>query len=342
MGAPTQITLRDIYRARRRIAGIARRTRLLASPALSEHLGTDVYIKDETQQPTGAFKVRGAASKLLALGEEVRARGVLAVSTGNHGRAVAYVGRRLGVPVTVCVSTKVPRNKRDAIRDLGARLVIHGESQDEAELEGKRLVEEEGLTYVPPFDDADIVAGQGTIGLEILEELPDVRTVVIPLSGGGLAGGIGLALASADPDIGVLGVSMAAGAVMHASLRAGGPVKMPEAETLADSLQGGIGMTNAVTLRLARDHIDEVILVSESAIAQAMRFAFRTHRMVLEGGGAVAIAAAMQGLVEVAVGEGLEPGESRERFDSPPGPVVLVASGGNVDPDAFRRVLGAP
>lgn len=320
-------TLRDVYRARRRLRGIVRRTPLVASPALSARLGSPVHLKDETGQPTGAFKVRGAANKLLALPEAQRERGVVAVSTGNHGRAVAFVGRELGVPVTVCVSTKVPENKREAIRALGARLVVHGDSQDEAEIEGKRLVGAEGLTYVPPFDDPEIVAGQGTIGLEILEELPDVHTVVIPLSGGGLAGGIALALKRAAPSIRAIGVSMTEGAAMHASLRAGEPVAMPEAPTLADSLQGGIGVPNAVTFGLVREHLDDAILVSEEEIADAMRFAFHEHRMVLEGGGAVAIAAVRAGRIEPPGAGGAD--------------TVLIVSGGNVDTQAFLRVVGS-
>lgn len=325
MGA-TNLTLRHVYRARRRIASITRRTPLEHAPALSSRLGSPVYLKDETRQPTGAFKVRGAANKLLAMPQAQRERGVVAVSTGNHGRAVAHVGRELGVPVTVCVSTKVPENKQAAIRALGARLVVHGDSQDEAEIEGKRLVETEGLEYVPPFDDPEIVAGQATIGLEILEDCPDVHTVVIPLSGGGLAGGIALALKHADPDIRVVGVSMAEGAAMHASLQAGEPVAMPEAPTLADSLQGGIGAPNAVTYALVRAYLDDAILVTEAEIAAAMRFAFREHRLVLEGGGAVAIAALLAGRIESPEQEGAG--------------TVLIASGGNVATEAFLEIVG--
>ena len=316
---------RDVYAARRRIGGLVPRVVPAPVPALTDRLGVAVWLQDETRQPTGSFKVRGAANKLLSLSEDARRRGVVAVSTGNHGRAVAWVGARLGVPVTVCVSTRVPRNKLDAIRALGARLVVIGESQDEAEVEGRRLVDEEDLTYVPPFDDPEIVAGQGTIGLDILEAVPDVGTVVIPLSGGGLAGGIALVLKAADRRIRVVGVSMEQGAAMHASLDAGRPVEMLEADTLADSLQGGIGSTNSVTFELARTHLDDVLLVPEEAIADAMRFAFREHRLVLEGGGAVAVAAALQSVLNAA----------EER-----GPVVLVASGGNVDPDAFLELVG--
>lgn len=341
---PLRPTLRDVYAARARLHGIVGASPLLPSPELSDAVGAPVLIKDETRQPTGSFKVRGAASKLVALGPADRERGVVAVSTGNHGRAVAWVGRRLGISVTVCVSTKVPENKRDAIRSLGARLAVSGESQDEAELEAKRLVDREGLVYVAPFDDPDVVAGQGTIGIEILEAAPHVGTVVIPLSGGGLAGGIGLVLKAADPTIRVVGVSMEGGAVMHASLEAGAPVEMPEVETLADSLQGGIGTENEVTFRLARSHLDAVRLVPEDAIAEAMRHAFRTHGLVLEGGGAVAIAAARAGAIPppspVRAARSQPKGAPGGNGEDGAAPVVLVASGGNVDPDAFVALMG--
>ena len=316
-------TLRDVFAARTRIAGLVRRTPSLRSNALGVRVGAPVVLKDETAQATGAFKVRGAANKLMSLPDTVRERGVVAVSTGNHGRAVAHVGAELGFPVTVCVSTKVPENKLEAIRALGARLVVHGESQDEAEVEGKRLVDEEGWTYVPPFDDPDIVAGQGTIALELLEDHPGVDTVVVPLSGGGLIGGIALALKTAAPSIRVVGVSMEGGAVMHASLAAGRPVEMPEVDTLADSLQGGIGMDNRITFDLVREHVDDTRLVSEAAIARAMRFAFQEHRLVVEGGGAVEIAALQEGLVEPRSAEG---------------GIAVVVSGGNVDPKRFLEI----
>lgn len=317
-------TLQDVFRARKRVAGMVRRTPLMSSPGLAARVGAPVLLKDETFQPTGSFKVRGAANKLLSLPADLRRRGVVAVSTGNHGRAVAHVASELGVRATVCVSTKVPDNKLKAIRALGARLVVHGDSQDEAENEAKRLVEEDGLTYIPPFDDPDIVAGQGTIGLEILEELPDVDTVVVPLSGGGLIAGIALALKAANPAIRVLGVSMERGAAMEASLRAGMPVPSAEVSTLADSLQGGIGLRNRITFDMVRKLVDDVILVSENAIARAMRFAFDQHRLVLEGGGAVAVAAVLEGAVEP---------RSEDL------PIVLVASGGNVGLDRFLEIV---
>ncbi|MEJ2292756.1 MAG: pyridoxal-phosphate dependent enzyme, partial [Deinococcales bacterium] len=233
-------TLRDVYAARRAVAGIVRRTPLVESDALSEGAGAGpVFLKLENLQVTGAFKARGATNALASLDAGARERGVIAVSTGNHGRAVATAARRLGVKATVCVSERVPEDKIAALRATGCELVIAGDSQDDAEVRARELVEERGLTLVHPFDDPAVIAGQGTIGLEILEDLPGVRRAVVPLSGGGLMAGVALALKSADPELRVVGVSMERGAAMARSLRAGRPVPTPEEPTLADSLQGG-------------------------------------------------------------------------------------------------------
>ncbi len=316
------IAQRSLYRARRAIEGVVRRTPLVASPALGRVAGGDVRLKLENLQLTGAFKARGAASALSALDERARATGVIAVSTGNHGRAVATVAGRLGVPATVCVSGRVPRHKIEALRATGCELVVVGDSQDEAEAHARELMERRGLTLVHPFDDPAVIAGQGTLGLEVLEEAPEVRCAVVPLSGGGLIAGVAVALKAADPAVRVIGVSMERGPAMARSLRAGRPVATPEEATLADSLQGGIGERNRYTFDLVRELVDEVVLVSEAAIARAMRFAFEHDRQVLEGAGAVGIAALLEGAIR-----------------PPEGATVVVCSGGNVGADAFLRVL---
>lgn len=319
-------TPRDVWRARARIHGLARRTPILDDVELSGRLGTRVVLKDETVQPTGAFKQRGAASKLTALVEEVRERGVVAVSTGNHGRAVADVARRLGARATVFVSERVPGYRVRALEEAGAVVVVGGEGQDAAERSARARIVETGATFVPPFDDPHVIAGQGTLGLELLEDLPEVASAVVPLSGGGLIAGVALALKAADPSIRVVGVSMQHGAAMHASLRAGEVRALAEADTLADSLQGGLGEDNRYTFPLVRELVDDVVLVSEASIAEGMRHAFHAHRRVLEGAAAVGIGALLDGSLS-----GL------------PGPVALIASGANVDPDAFLRVLeGGP
>lgn len=321
-------TVRDIWLARSRIRGIARPMVLLPAPEVA----AGVWIADETRQPTGAFKVRGAANALLSLSHQERARGVVAVSTGNHGTAVAFVARELGVGATVFVSNRVPRDKLDALRAVGAELMVTGDSQDLAEDAAREHANQHGSALIPPFDHPAVIAGQGTLGLEILEERPDVGTVVVPLSGGGLIAGVALALRAADPAIRVVGVSMEGGAVMHASLRAGRAVDMPEVDTLADSLQGGLGRHNSYTFDLVRDLVDDAVLVPEADIAAAMRHGFEHHRLVLEGAGATALAAVLAGVVGVRTNTGAG--------GASPGSTVVIASGRNVAQETFARVLG--
>ncbi len=320
-GAPT---LRDIYAAAAAIRGVVRRTPLVESAALRSAAGGRVHLKLENLQVTGAFKARGAAHALSALDPGARARGVVAVSTGNHGRAVAWCAARLGIPATVCVSERVPADKIDALRATGCTLEVAGQSQDEAEVRARRLVEERGLTLIHPFDDPAVIAGQGTIGLEILEELPELRRVVVPLSGGGLVAGVALAVKSADRSVRVVGVSMERGAAMARSLHAGHPVPTSEEPTLADSLQGGIGERNRYTLAMVAELVDEVVLVGEGAIARAMGFAFARERQVLEGAAAVGIAALLE-----------------DRLPASAGATAVVCSGGNIDAERFLGIVGA-
>ncbi len=316
------VTMRDVFAARHRLRGRARRTPLEVSPRLSAHTGRAVSLKLECEQATGSFKLRGAVSALAALSDDARRRGVVAASTGNHGRALAHAAREAGAQAVVCISELVPQNKVDALRELGADVRIAGASQDDAQLEVDRLVAEQGLSEIPPFDHRGVIAGQGTIGLEIAEDEPGVDTVLVPLSGGGLAAGIGLAVATAAPGARVIGVSMERGAAMAASLRAGRPVDVIEQRSLADSLGGGIGNDNRFTLSMVQAFVADVVLVSEAEIAAAMRYAYREERRVLEGAAAVGIAALMSGRMS----------ELGDR-------VVVVASGRNVDMDAFTRVV---
>ncbi len=315
------VCLGDIYAARQRIAAIVRRTPLFESSALAGAQGGPVYLKAENLQETGSFKVRGAANRVLSLSAEERARGILAVSTGNHGRAVAFVARMLGIPATICVSKEAAPYKVAAMRELGAEILLHGDSYDEAAEYAVRLQQERGLTMIEPFDDPLVIAGQGTIGLELLEDLPGLRLAVVPLSGGGLIGGIALALKSADPSFRVVGVSQDRAPVMYHSLRAGHPVHLPEEPTLADALVGGLGVENHYTFPLVRQYVDDVVLVSETEIAAAMAFALEKQHLVVEGGGAVALAALLAGKVSTS-------GEK----------TAVVLSGGNVEVGKLVKV----
>ncbi|MDH3688596.1 MAG: hydroxyectoine utilization dehydratase EutB [Gammaproteobacteria bacterium] len=316
------VTLRDVYQARRTIAPWVQRTPLISSSELSRRTGASVLLKLETVHDIGAFKIRGATNRIMHLSEDERRRGVVAVSTGNHGRAVAYAAKRVGVHATVFMSKLVKENKLRAIKDLGAEIRIVGDSQDEAEVEADRLAAEQGMISVHPFDHPHVIAGQGVIGLELLEDLPKIDCLLAGLSGGGLISGIALTLKAANPSIRVIGVSMERGPAMYHSLRAGKPVLVEETETLADSLGGGIGLNNQYTFSLVSKYVDETLLVSEEEIAQAMTYLYWNERLVVEGGGAVGVAALLCG-----------------RTTGIKGNVVCVLSGSNVDMTTFSKIV---
>ncbi|QYA16558.1 hydroxyectoine utilization dehydratase EutB [Rhizobium sp. AB2/73] len=315
------VTLEDIEAARRRIAPKVLRTPLRLSQALSQRTGIPVHLKLENHQHTGSFKLRGATNALLCLDEKERSRGLVTASTGNHGRAVAHAAKAMGARATICLSALVPTNKVEAIRNLGADIRIVGYSQDDAMSEVERLVREEGMYFIPPFDDADVIAGQGTLGLEVADDLPETALVLVPLSGGGLASGVAAAIRSRLPTAKVVGVSMERGAAMAASLAAGRPTDVQEVETLADSLGGGIGLDNRLTFRMCRTLLDDVILLSEEEIAAGIRHAALIEELTVEGAGAVGIAALLAGKIKS------------------DGPTVVVVSGGNIDPAVHRAIV---
>jgi len=314
------LTLRDLYLAQARIAPLVRKTPLVSSPALAKLSGSEITLKLENLQETGSFKPRGAANKILSLNPEVRERGIITVSSGNHGRAVAYVAHRLGLRALVFLADNVPANKLNAIQKLGAEVIVQGKTYEEASEEAYRLMAKEGLEMIHPYNDPAVIAGQGTIGLELLDEFPALDTVIVPLSGGGLLGGIAFALKSADPGIHVVGVSMERGPAMVESLRAGRVVEIVEEPTLADALAGNIHPCD-YTFPLVQKTIDATVLVSEEEIASAMNFALEEHHLVVEGGGAVALAALISGKVK-------HLGKH----------VAVVVSGGNVDMSVLLKV----
>ncbi|MBS0536082.1 MAG: hydroxyectoine utilization dehydratase EutB [Proteobacteria bacterium] len=315
-------TLEAVAAARGRSAGRVLRTALKPSASLSDLAGVPVHLKLENRQTTGAFKLRGATNAILCLDAEARRRGVVTASTGNHGRALAHAAGAEGIRAVVCMSALVPANKVEAIRALGAEVHIVGRSQDDAQEEVARLAKRDGLAEVPPFDDIAVVAGQGTIGAEIAEDLPDVETVIVPLSGGGLAAGIAVAVKAHRPKARIVGVSMAQGAAMHESIKAGHPVAVEEVASLADSLGGGIGLENRITFELCRELLAKTVLLSEDEIAAGIRHAFNVEGEVVEGAGAVGIGALLAGKIR------------------PRGPAVLILSGSNIDPQAHARIIG--
>lgn len=283
-------TLDDIRQSAKRIEGMATRTPMIPSFGLSVARDAEVRIKLETSQPTRSFKVRGAANVVLTQEHVDLAKGVVAYSTGNHGRAVAYVASTLGIPATVCMSHNTTQDKQESLRAMGATVRLVGESQDEA-ADLARILESQGALLVDPINDPLTTAGQGTIGLEIVDDWPEVDTVVVPVSGGALMAGIAQAVKSLSPTTRLVGVSMDRGAAMYESLQAGRPVAIPEVESLADSLQGGITLENHHSFEMVRELVDGMVLVTEEEIGVAMAEAVIEERLVLEGAGATPIAA---------------------------------------------------
>jgi threonine dehydratase len=307
-----ELTLEQVEAARRTIDGTAVVTPLVPSPHLSDLAAVEFLLKLEMTQPIGAFKVRGAANAVFNLPADVK--GVTCCSTGNHGRGVAYAARRRGLRAVICMSSLVPEAKVDGIKALGAEVRIVGRSQDEALVESQRLVEDEGLVEISPFDDPFVIAGQATIGLELMEQRPDLATILVPLSGGGLAGGIAFAVKQRNPAIRVIGASMDRGAAMYQSIRAGHPVEVEEVPSLADSLGGGIGLDNRLSFALCRDYLDDIVLVSEDEIYRALQTVYYEDRMVCEGACVVGIAALQAG-----------------KLAPPGGPTAAIITGRNMD-----------
>lgn len=317
-----ELDVYDIQEARKRIASVVMKTPLIQSEVLSEKLGRPVHLKLENVHEVGAFKIRGAANKILSLNDEEKNRGIATYSTGNHGMAVAYIAKKLGIEAVICISNRVPKAKVDSLKRLGATIQIVGDSQDAAGVYCYQLQREKGMTVIEPFDDPYVIAGQGTIALEILEELPNLKDVVVPLSGGGLLSGIGLTLKSYNEAIQVNAVSMEKSAVMYESLKAGRLLELEESQTLADSLLGGIGLNNRYTFKMVSQYTDKVLLVPENEIAFSMAYMIDHHRMIMEGAAATGIAALLG-----------------NKISHQDGDLVVIISGQNVDISILSQII---
>lgn len=315
------VTAADVAAARERIADGVALTPCPDSIPLSELCGARIYCKLEYLQRTGSFKERGARNALLALDDARRARGVVAASAGNHALGLAYHGRLLGIPVTVVMPTFAPLIKVTTCRRMGATVELVGASFADAKARADALAEERGLTYIHGFDDPAIIAGQGTVGLEILEQVPDVEAIVVPVGGGGLVAGIAVAVKAARPDVRVVGVEPRAAACYTAALKAGRPTPVPVGSTLADGLAVATVGTNAFAL--ARPLVDRIERVGEDSLALATLRLVELEKSVVEGAGAAGLAAMM--------GDGLPELADRK--------VALVLSGGNIDPTILSRVI---
>lgn len=313
------VTLERILSAYGRVEPHVRRTPLERSSRLSRAAGTDVYLKLECLQRTGSFKLRGALNAVDLLPKGKGGRGVVTASAGNHGLGLALAARLAGIPATIFLPQDAAPVKRERIRRAGAHIVSVAGGYDAAHAEAVRHTDASGSPYVHAYDDPAVVAGQGTVALEILRSLPDVRTVVVPVGGGGLVGGVGVAMRALAPEVRVIGVQSEATAAMHASLKAGILRAGPDAPTLCDGLAGDV---SEATLTLAKEVVDEMVLVPEAEVARAMERLHYEEGLSVEGSAAVGPAALWSGAVR-----------------APAGPVAVVVTGGNVDTATLRRVL---
>jgi len=318
--ASDAVSAEDILRARAAISDVARVTPVLSSWTMSERTGgRDIVLKAENLQRTGSFKVRGATNKLAALGEGA-AKGVVAGSAGNHAWAVALAARQRGVPCEVIMPPHAPLGKIEGCRELGAEVVQGGDTVDACVAMARERAAETGMAFVHPFDDPDVVAGQGTVGLELLEQVPNLRKVVVSIGGGGLASGVAIAVKAALPHVQVVGVQAAVVAAFPPSLEAGHPVEIPGATTIADGI--ALKRPGDITLPLVRRWVDEVVTVGEDEIAEAMVLLMERAKLVVEGGGAASVAALLNGIVPPATD----------------GTTCVILSGGNVDPGLLATV----
>lgn len=309
----------DIVAAAHRLRGVVERTPLVHSPALSAAADTDVFLKCENLQRTGSFKLRGAYNALSLLSRDEQVRGVVASSAGNHGLGVAYSAQRLGIRAVIFVPASAPRVKRNGIVALGAQVDETQPHYDDAHHAAMDFAVANGMTFVNPCAGRSLLAGQGTVGVEIVEELPDVRTLVIPVGGGGLVGGIGSFARVVLPETRIVGAQGDRSNAMAVSLEARRVVEVPVADTLADGLSGQIDEDGLVAGLHA---IDEIRVVTEDEIADAIAWVEREHAMRVEGSGAVGVAAVRAAPKDFA------------------GPVVLVLSGGNIDDERWRGITG--
>ncbi|SEC63063.1 threonine ammonia-lyase [Streptomyces sp. TLI_105] len=314
-----RLMLDDVRGAQKMLAGVARMTAMEGSRHLSSLVGAPVHLKCENLQRTGSFKLRGAYVRIAGLRPEERAAGVVAASAGNHAQGVALASKLLGVHATVFMPVGAPLPKVAATREYGAEVRMHGHVVDETLAAAEEYARETGAVFIHPFDHPDVIVGQGTVGLEILEQCPEVRTVLVGIGGGGLAAGIGLAVKSVRPDVKVIGVQAEGAAAYPPSLAAGHPVVIESPVTMADGIK--VGRPGDVPFALIQEYVDEVRTVSEDALSSALLLCLERAKLVVEPAGASPVAALLA-----------DPTSFR-------GPVVAVLSGGNVDPLLLQRIL---
>ena len=316
------VTLDEIKAARERIKKAARFTPIVDVPYPGG--SGRLYLKAENLQPMGAFKIRGAYNMVSQLSPDQLKRGVITYSSGNHGQAVAMAAQMMGAPAVIVMPTTAPAVKIDGCKSFGAEVVFAGTTSLERQARAEQILKERGLTMVPPFDHTMIITGQGTVGLEILEQVPDVATVVIPVGGGGLLSGASTAIKQSKPSVRIVGVEPTGAPKMSKSLEAGHPITLPSTKSIAGGLMNM--RPGDITFAHVKQFVDEVVTVSDEDIAKAVGWLSRNARLVVEPSGAATTAAIMLGLGHI---------------DPSKGPVVAIISGGNVAPEAFAKYLTA-
>ncbi len=317
------VTLQDIIQAQETIAKYTKQTPLQRNDYFSSLCNANIYLKLENQQVTHSFKVRGVLNKLASLTAQEKAMGVVTASAGNHGQAVAYGAKQLGFKAEVVVPIRTPKVKMEGIKHYGAELVLYGDTYSEAEKKAKQIAAQKGKLYISPYNDPLIVAGQGTVGLEVLQQLPNIDAVLVPVGGGGLVAGIAIALKSKKPEVEVIGVQSAASPVMYESLKAGEivPAHRHDRYTIAEGLAGGIEK-GSITFQIAQNYVDKVLLVREESIRRAVVLLFENESLVVEGSGAVGAALLLEN-PDMFVGKS----------------VALIVSGGNIDEALLKSLV---
>ena len=314
------VTLKEIQEARQRILNVSYRTPLYRCPRLSALAGAEVYLKLESFQPTRVFKIRGASNKILKLSPDERKRGFVAASSGNHGLAVSYVAAMVSAKATIIVPTTAVEEKVLAIEEYGGQVIKHGLFHDERMSKAIEVQKATNAIFVPPFDDPDIIAGQGTIGLEIIEDLPHVDTVIVPIGGGGLISGISIAIKALKPGTRMVGVEPAKASSMYESIRAGRITRLTDTRTIADGL--ATREPGSLTFAIAKSNVDEILLVTEEEIRKAVYTVFQECHLVVEPSAAAAVAALSK----------WKPLKTKEQ-------VAVVISGGNISTKLLSETL---
>ncbi len=314
------VSLADIQAAELRISPNIIRTPLVYSPTISERTGANVYLKLETLQKAGSFKVRGATNKILTNINTIREQGVVAASAGNHAQGVAVAAHSAGIPATIVMPEWSSISKQEATRGYGAQVIIHGRSLEDS-IEKAQEISRAGQVFIHPYDDNEVIAGQGTIALEIFTDLPNTDMIVVPVGGGGLIAGIATAAKAKNPKITIIGVQAEECPSAKVAIQQGSPDRIPAGKTIADGIR--VAETGKIPLHAILDYVDDIVLVSEEEIADAMLLLLERKHVVAEGAGAVPLAAVMNGSVDI------RPGSN----------IVLVISGGNVESAQLFRII---